>query len=135
MDDYTVSTVQEVAMVRMHKPHVVILGSGASRASCPTGDKNGKSLPVMQDFSEKVGLTALLQSWRIDPNQNFEDIFSNLYEQGDTEKCTELEAAIKNYFGNLELPDTPTIYDHLVLSLRDTDIIATFNWDPFLIEA
>src|SRR5690606_3970494 len=30
---------------------------------------------------------------------------------------------------------TPTIYDYLVLSLRDKDLIATFNWDPFLYQA
>ncbi len=30
---------------------------------------------------------------------------------------------------------TPTLYDHLILSLRDKDVIATFNWDPFLIQA
>jgi len=33
------------------------------------------------------------------------------------------------------LPDTPTIYDYLVLSLREKDLIATFNWDPFLLQA
>ena len=32
----------------------------------------------------------------------------------------------------MELPDEPTLYDYLVLSLREKDIIATFNWDPFL---
>jgi hypothetical protein len=35
----------------------------------------------------------------------------------------------------MELPDEPTIYDHLVLSLRNKDFIATFNWDPFLVQA
>lgn len=35
----------------------------------------------------------------------------------------------------MELPDEPTIYDYLVLSLRDKDFIATFNWDPFLVQA
>ena len=32
----------------------------------------------------------------------------------------------------MELPLKPTIYDYLVMSLRDKDVIATFNWDPFL---
>jgi len=32
----------------------------------------------------------------------------------------------------MKLPLRPTLYDHLVLSLRDKDVIATFNWDPFL---
>jgi hypothetical protein len=33
----------------------------------------------------------------------------------------------------LELPDHPTVYDHLLLSLRKKDAIFTFNWDPFLL--
>ena len=33
------------------------------------------------------------------------------------------------------MPDKPTIYDHLVLSLRDKDFIASFNWDPLLLHA
>lgn len=33
------------------------------------------------------------------------------------------------------LPDKPTIYDFLILSLRRKDLIATFNWDPFLVQA
>lgn len=35
----------------------------------------------------------------------------------------------------MELPDEPTIYDFLVLGLREKDVIATFNWDPFLMQA
>lgn len=35
----------------------------------------------------------------------------------------------------MELPDEPTLYDHLVLSLTGRDAIATFNWDPFLWQA
>lgn len=35
----------------------------------------------------------------------------------------------------MQLPDEPTIYDHLILSLRPKDLIATFNWDPFLYQA
>ena len=33
------------------------------------------------------------------------------------------------------LPLKPTIYDYLIMSLRDKDVIATFNWDPFLFQA
>jgi hypothetical protein len=35
----------------------------------------------------------------------------------------------------LQLPESPTLYDHLVLSLRPKDVIASFNWDPFLWQA
>jgi hypothetical protein len=40
-----------------------------------------------------------------------------------------------DYFSALRLPDTPTIYDYLLLALRPKDLIATFNWDPFLFQA
>lgn len=35
----------------------------------------------------------------------------------------------------MEIPTEPTLYDYLVLSLRKKDIIATFNWDPLLLQA
>ena len=44
----------------------------------------------------------------------------------------EIETRVDEYFADLELPGHPTIYDRLVLSLREKDLIATFNWDPFL---
>ena len=47
----------------------------------------------------------------------------------------QIESAVEEYFGKLELPDKPTIYDHLVLSLRENDLIVTFNWDPLLMQA
>jgi hypothetical protein len=48
----------------------------------------------------------------------------------------EIESRIYEYFKDLKLPDVPTIYDYLILSLRhNKDVIATFNWDPFLYQA
>jgi len=134
-DDLVYSRKQEVADVSMSRPHVVILGAGASRATCPKGDKNGRPLPVMADFSSLLDLAPLLQSWGIDPNRNFEDTYSDLYEAGETAKLRELNERVETYFGALELPDHPTVYDYLVLSLRETDLIATFNWDPLLLQA
>lgn len=131
--DYTKDA--EIADVQMERPHVVILGAGASRATCPNGDKHGNRLPLMADFSACVGLDQMLQKWGIDPAQNFEDTYSDLYEAGEHAKLTHLNKVVETYFGALELPDHPTIYDHLVLSLRETDIIATFNWDPLLLQA
>jgi hypothetical protein len=89
----------------------------------------------MDDFVRVVGLDAPLNAWGLAPDQNFEDIFSDLYEKGDVAKVKVIHAAVERYFGTLELPNTPTIYDHLVLSLRRTDLIATFNWDPLLVQA
>jgi len=71
-----------------------------------------------------------------DTNSNFELVFSRLYKDATNSDVREqIERAIYDYFDAMELPDTPTLYDHLVLSLRQNDIIATFNWDPFLIQA
>ena len=39
------------------------------------------------------------------------------------------------FFGVCFSPAGPTLYDHLVLGLRKKDVIATFNWDPFLVQA
>jgi len=47
----------------------------------------------------------------------------------------EVEEIVYNYFSSLQLPDVPTLYDHILLSLRPKDIVATFNWDPFLFDA
>jgi len=132
-DEITVE--EEVSSVKMDRPHVVVLGAGASRAVCPKGDKNGKILPLMADFAKVVGLEDMLTGWGIDSSANFEDIYSDLALNGETIKLKEIENLVEGYFSKLQLPDKPTVYDHLILSLRSKDIIATFNWDPLLLEA
>jgi hypothetical protein len=56
-------------------------------------------------------------------------VYSDPAHRGLTQK---IENAGHEYFSSLELPDYPTVYDHLLLSLRRKDAIFTFNWDPFL---
>lgn len=126
-----------VEMVDMKRPHVVLLGAGASRAVLPKGDKNGRVLPVMDDFIEVLGLEYLLDGIDIyTESKNFEDIYSEISSRQECNKvCLLLENAIWNYFYSLELPSYPTIYDYLLLSLRKKDAIATFNWDPLLLKA
>jgi hypothetical protein len=51
------------------------------------------------------------------------------------ELLADLEAAVHGYFSQMRLPKQATLYDRLLLSLRSKDVIATFNWDPFLAEA
>jgi len=69
-------------------------------------------------------------------SDNLEDIYMEMYERNDCEvQRRQLEDAIEKYFCQFELPDKPTIYDLLVLSLTKKDLIATFNWDPLLVEA
>lgn len=132
-----VSVIQEIAQIQMGKPHVVILGAGASRAAFPKGDKNGLRLPLMDDFVEVLGLEHLLCQTGIDFNTvNFEKVYDQLYQKGTYQEIIdELEKVIYGYFSRLEITDEPTIYDHLLLSMREKDIVATFNWDPFLLQA
>lgn len=128
---------EEIAQVKVKKPHVVILGAGASLAALPNGDKDGRKLPLMNNFVEILNLSPVLGKTNVDfEDKNFENVYDQLYKDSKYSSVKqELEEAIYNYFSSLELPETPTIYDHLVLSLRDKDVIATFNWDPFLTQA
>lgn len=132
-----VSAAEEIKQVKMGKPHVVILGAGASFAAFQNGDKGGKRLPLMNNFIETLGIEGLIKKTGLTfKSNNFEDIYSAIHENPSlSEVRTELEEIVYSYFASMALPDEPTIYDHLILSLRPKDIIATFNWDPFLVQA
>jgi hypothetical protein len=70
------------------------------------------------------------------PHVGFEMQYSWMRRSGAySSQLLEIENLIEKYFDELELPDSPTIYDYLVLGLRPKDVIATFNWDPFLMLA
>jgi len=118
-----------------HSPHVVVLGAGASRACCKEGDKNRVRLPLMADFIELVGIETIIKKAGCSPEENFEKIYSEIHKKGAKQILNELDVAVRNYFGSLVLPDQPTLYDYLVLSLRPKDMIVTFNWDPLLNQA
>lgn len=116
-------------------PHVVILGAGASKACCPTGDLHGKTLPTMADIVDTVDLRESLEQKGYAIEDNFENIYSKIHSSGDQGTLTEFDNKIREYFGALRLPSTPTLYDYLILSLRPKDAIITFNWDPLLPQA
>lgn len=118
-----------------HSPHVIILGAGASRACCPTGDKNGRILPVMSDFVRRLGIENVINESGHDPDGNFESIYSDIHRKGQQDILNKLDASVRDYFGSLELSEQPTLYDYLILSLRPKDLIVTFNWDPLLPQA
>lgn len=120
-----------------HSPHVLLLGAGASFAACSNGDKNGLPVPVMNNLADIIGLNAIISEYGLNfSGKNFEAIYDELAESGKySELLKDIDYAVENYFNKLELPNEATIYDYLVLSLRNKDIIATFNWDPFLAQA
>jgi hypothetical protein len=69
-------------------------------------------------------------------DRGFEDLYSDLsLNPLYNDVRVKIEEEIYNYFYNMVIPDEPTLYDYLVLSLREKDLIATFNWDPLLFQA
>lgn len=121
----------------MSRPHVIILGAGASRAAFPHGEGTGKKIPVMNDLVEVLELSSTLdQSGIAYKGRNFEEVFTELVSRSqDAPIVKHIEGRVVSYFSSLQLPPEPTLYDYLVLSLTPDDFIATFNWDPFLIQA
>lgn len=121
----------------LKKPHLVILGAGATMATIPNGDKFGKKSSCMNNFLSELGLQNLLDGIDIHTNStNIEKIYSELHERSDCSKVVrKIEDTIYDYFSSLVIPDNVTIYDLLILSLRKKDCIATFNWDSLLVQA
>lgn len=119
------------------RPHVVLLGAGASLAAFPDGVAYGRQLPVMSNFIETVeGLSEYLADHKIKHDGNIENLYSSIVDDPDlSSHAKTIETIIYSYFSSLVMPKTPTLYDYLVLSLRKKDMIATFNWDPFLYQA
>ena len=119
------------------KRHTVILGAGATMAAIPNGDKYGKKSSVMSGLIEKLELCDVIAGVSLQTkSDNLEDIYSELVLRPEcAEIVKELEARIYKYFSSLRIPDEPTVYDFLILSLTEKDVIATFNWDPLLIQA
>lgn len=119
--------------------HVLILGAGASIASAlHNPEPSGRELPSMENLIDVVGLRSIIRSATgIDPGRrDFEAVYSELYQQKlDLPIIEIIKGRVREYFSLLTLPETPTIYDYLVLALRPKDLIATFNWDPFLYQA
>lgn len=117
--------------------HLVILGAGASRAAFPNGDVNGRPVPVMDDLILHTGLESILQSAGIEgAGRNFEELYGELRADDRLHTLADgVEERVRRYFAELSLPSQPCLYDHLLLSLRSKDVIATFNWDPLLFDA
>ncbi len=119
------------------RPHVVLMGAGASVATIPNGDKNGMRTSVMDGFIEKLGMSEIIANLNLETSSNnLEDIYAEIASKPEYEGVRiKLDKSIRDYFSSFEIPDAPTVYDYLLLSLREKDLVATFNWDPLLIQA
>ena len=132
---------EEIEIVHGKGTHVVLLGAGATYASTlKNPEKNGKTLPLMWNVIDIIGLNNVVKGLPKEYQslkKDFEKFYSLLAKDNRFKLEREyIEKAIYKYFSELDLPDEPTIYDYLILSLRHKkDVIATFNWDPFLYKA
>lgn len=122
---------------RLLDPHVVIVGAGASIAACKI-DKNGKEVPLLKNIHNILELTDELTKYNFSDEQmaDFEKLFSFIYGKNKYKNLqAKLEYEVCDYFSKLVIPDEPTLYDYLILSLTEKDAIISFNWDPFLMQS
>lgn len=82
-----------------NRPHVFILGAGASKAALPNGDRNGVECPVMDGFMKKTGLDRIVNGTPFQSlNDNLETIYSAIHESGKfPEKLHDLSFASTNF--------------------------------------
>jgi hypothetical protein len=91
---------------------------------------------VVAELAECVELLPLLKSAGFHDHKDFESIYDELATTGRVPSLqSEIEFRVRSYFQSMALPEAPILYDYLLLSLRQHDLIATFNWDPFLARA
>jgi len=110
-------------------------GAGASKAALPNGDRHGRQVPLLRDVAAELDLALRFpEDLRDLAGSDFEAAYSRLHDR-DLTLTAEIDEQVREYFAQLELPAQPTIYDALLLSLRDKDAVFTFNWDPFLFQA
>lgn len=51
----------EFEFLMKNRPHVVLLGAGATMAAIPNGDKNGRKSSVMNNFIEELGMSSIIK--------------------------------------------------------------------------
>lgn len=121
----------------VQNPHLWVLGAGASFAAAPDGDANGSPLPLLRNLAHVIGIAdEVTHQGLADLVNDFEGLYSFIFDKPEYVELRDLaEEKVLAYFEKLRLPSTPTVYDYLVLGLRKKDLIATFNWDPFLLQA
>src|SRR5258706_1277456 len=133
LGDLEVTVEQEIATVLHGKPHVLLLGAGASKAALPGGDKHGRAVPLLRVVAESLSLIDIFpEGLKELAVRDFEAAYSQLFDKGPSDELNRIDALVREYFSTLELPDDPNLYDVINLSLREKDAIFTFNWDPFL---
>src|SRR6266540_2186596 len=105
-----VSRQQEVEDVFFERPHVVVLGAGASIAAVRR-DRNGRELPDMRGLASIKEIQDLFRSAGItDAEEDFEASYARLRtERGRGEIGDRIDQTVRDYFAIVEIGDEPTI--------------------------
>ena len=71
--------------ITKNRPHVVILGAGASKAALPEGDKYHKPISCMENFFQNLKMDDLINNLNLETkSSNLEKIFSEIEEKSKT---------------------------------------------------
>ena len=71
--------------ITKNRPHVVILGAGASKAVLPEGDKYHKPISCMENFFQNLKMDDLINNLNLETkSSNLEKIFSEIEEKSKT---------------------------------------------------
>ena len=69
----------DIVELMRKRPHLFILGAGATKATIPNGDKYDRQSPVMENFLREIGIESLLNGVKLKTkSHNIEAIYSEL---------------------------------------------------------
>jgi hypothetical protein len=71
---------EEIADCGIGRPHLVLLGAGASLAAFPNGDANGRRLPLMNTLVDVLELAHILSAADLPIRGNFEEIYASIHD-------------------------------------------------------
>jgi hypothetical protein len=81
LGELEVTVEQEIATVLHGKPHVLLLGAGASRAALPDGDKRGRAVPLLREVAENLTLVDIFpEDLKELAVRDFEAAYSQLFD-------------------------------------------------------
>ncbi len=98
-NDHEVSVKEEIDSIFMEKPHVLLFGAGASKAALPSGDKNGKSVPILRELTTELNIFKYFPDDLVELSKtDFESAYSQLFNRGKSKSLDEVDNIVSNYF-------------------------------------
>src|SRR4051812_41351907 len=98
-----VTIADEIADTSARRPHVLLLGAGASKAALPDGDRNGVPVPLLRDVASALSLAERFPpELRELASTDFEAAYSKLVDSETDTSAVDVE--VRDFFAALELP-------------------------------